>query len=230
MRYRLASFRRSAVHPSPARSPQRVRRLALEASVPQPLRVIMTEPTEPLALHPAQQGELPEKPVAVTLTRWDLVRLNVSLMARIRSTWMLLVVMTLAAGLLHTTIGGLPSTSRAWLVMGLAAAMAAGIGSAAGLVVAVFLVLFCPDPDTTLGRKTYRFEADGLRERTSNNDTIIRWGGVRDVRRIGNFILINVAPGLYHALPRRSFSSPREYQAFWRAAQKLTGAVHSALG
>jgi YcxB-like protein len=190
----------------------------------------MIETTEPMALHLAQQGELPEKPVTVTLTRWDLVRLNVSLMARIRSTWMLLVVMTLAAGLLHASIGGLPGTSRAWLVMGLGVAIAAALGSAAGLVVAVFLVLFCPDPDTTLGDKTYRFEADGLREKTSVNDTIIRWGGVRDVRRIGDFILINVAPGLYHALPRRSFSSPREYQAFWRAAQRLTAGIHPALG
>jgi hypothetical protein len=190
----------------------------------------MIEPTEPVASRLAPDVELPESPITVTLTRWDLVRLNVSLMARIRSTWMLLVVMTLGAGLLHASIGGLPSTARAWLIMSLAVAMAAAMGSGAGLVVAVFLVLFGSDPDTALGDRTYLFEADGLRERTSGNDSIIRWGDVRDVRRIGDFILINVAPGLYHALPRRSFNSPREYQAFWQAAQKLAASVSPALG
>jgi hypothetical protein len=189
----------------------------------------MIEPIEPMALDIAQPLELPEKPISVSLTRWDLVRLNVNLMTRIRSTWLLLVVMMLASALLHTTLGGLPGTTRAWLVMSLAVVMAAAMGSVAGLIVAVLLVLFSTDPSSPLGDRSYSFEADGLREKAPGNDTIIRWGGVRDVRRIGNFILINVAPGLYHALPRRSFSSTREYQAFWRAAQRLTGGADPVL-
>ena len=97
------------------------------------------------------------------------------------------------------------------------------------VIVAVFLALFSSDPSSPLGDRSYSFEADGLREKASGNDTIIRWGGVRDVRRIGNFILTNVAPGLYRALPRRSFSSTREYQAFWQTAQRLAGSADPAL-
>ena len=159
--------------------------------------------------------------VTVRITRWDLLWLNLGVMSRWSRTWLVGLSAGVVAVLLQAWAAEVSAGSRGWLVMGSAVLLTATVAAAAGCVVALGVMLFSPSEGGVLGEHIYTFQDDGLSEQARGSHTLIRWGRVRGVRRRGNFILIHLAPGLYHALPRRSFGSPGEYQAFWRAAQRL---------
>lgn len=166
------------------------------------------------------------KSVSVRLTWWDLVRINVGFMPRLCASWVIGAVVAVGAGVLHQTLAG---PSRAALVLLSAVALAATFASVAGFLAAVAIVLSTPPWfDELLGDHTYTFEREGLRDRTARQETVIEWARVRDVRLTRAFILLEIAPGLLHALPRRSFSSPGEFRAFWRATSQRVRAVASA--
>jgi hypothetical protein len=160
------------------------------------------------------------KTIAVRLTHWDLVRINLGFMPRLWAAWTAGAVLALAAGIVRLSMPDLGSVSRAGLVVLGAVALLATFASMAGFLAAVAIALSTPY-HSLLGEHTYTFQADGLHERSSAKDTLIQWGRVQAVRRLRGFILIMVAPGSCHAVPRRAFASRGEYQAFWRAAQRL---------
>ena len=93
-----------------------------------------------------------------------------------------------------------------------------------GLVTSLLFVLITSNAaNGVLGEHLYSFQVDGLREQTSANDSLVKWGGARAAHRIGGFILISVAPALFHVLPRRCFASVDDYDAFWHMTQRLKG-------
>jgi hypothetical protein len=157
----------------------------------------------------------------VQLTRWDLLWLNVGVMSRWRGAWVAGLSAVIGALVLQARAQSMTGVGRGWLVLASAVLLTAAVASAAGCLVALGVMLFSSREASQLGQHKYTFHDDGLREQTDASDTLIRWGRVRAVRRRGSFILIHVAPGLSHALPRRSFGSPSEFRAFWRAAQRL---------
>lgn len=161
------------------------------------------------------------KTITVRLTHWDLVRINLGFMPRLWAAWTAGAVLALGAGVVRLSMPELGSVSRAGLVVLSAVALVATLASVAGFLAAVAIALSTPY-HSLLGARSYTFQADGLHERSSAQDTLIEWGRVQGVRRLRGFILILVAPGACHALPRRAFASPGEYQAFWRAAQRLS--------
>lgn len=162
---------------------------------------------------PAQSGN----PIRVQLTRWDLVAFNLSVTPRLRVTW---VVWTLIA-LVMTTVQ-LAVGSADWVAAGIVSALGATVASLFGFAVSLVLVLVTANSaNGVLGEHVYTFQADGLREQTSANDTVVKWGGASAMRRTGSFILISVAPALFYVLPRRHFASAAEYDAFWALAQRL---------
>jgi len=160
------------------------------------------------------------KTIAVRLTHWDLVRINLGFMPRLWAAWTAGAVLALGAGIVRLSMPELGSVSRAGLVVLGAVALVATFASMAGFLAAVAIALSTPY-QSLLGDHTYTFQADGLHERSFAKDTLIEWGRVQGVRLSMGFILIVVAPGACHALPRRAFGSPGEYRAFWRAAQRL---------
>ncbi len=157
----------------------------------------------------------------VRITRWDLLRIDVGVMSRWHGAWLAWLGAVVAACLLQAWASEVSGSVRGWLVMGSAVLLTTAIASAAGCLVALGVMLFSTDDARMLGEHQYTFRDEGLRDQAGGGDTLIRWGGVRDVRRCADFILIHVAQGLYHALPRRSFGSQGEYHAFWNTAQRL---------
>jgi hypothetical protein len=163
------------------------------------------------------------KPVTVRLTWWDLARVNLGFMPRLWAIWAVGVALALGAWLVRVSMSDLAESSRGALVVVSAVATVATLASMAGFLCAVAIALTSPASSSELlGDHTYTFQPEGLRDQTSVKDTLIEWGRVREVRRTRSFILINVAPGLCHALPRRSFGSNGEFQAFWQAAERLS--------
>lgn len=167
------------------------------------------------------------KTIVVRLTQWDLVALNVGFMPRVGALWAALLLTAGGAGLTHLLVKDLPGAARAGLVLVAAAALMATLASMAGFLFAVGVASSSP-VDDPLRDRSYTFQPEGLRAQTGGGDVLIEWHRVRGVRLTRRFILIDVAPGLYHALPRRSFRSLREYRAFWSAARRYTSSALSA--
>jgi hypothetical protein len=153
------------------------------------------------------------------------VALNVGFMPRLCAVWLALLLVALGAGLGLVLAGETPGLTRAVLVSVGAVGVAAALASMAGFLFAIGVVASTPASNPLLLDHAYTFQPDGMRTRTGERDVFIEWARVRDVRRTRRYILIDVAPGLYHALPRRSFGSPHEYQACWNAARRYARAM-----
>jgi len=162
------------------------------------------------------------EPVRVDITRWDLVTLNLAITPRLRSTWLAWGFVAACAGGIEIAADGYPTTARAWFGMVTAMLLVATVFSTVMFGITLCAILFMSGTaNGVIGEHIYVFTDHGLREQTSANDTLIRWNGVRDVRRTSRFILIGVSPALYHVLPRRCFESAAKYDEFWRAVRRL---------
>jgi hypothetical protein len=177
-----------------------------------------------MALGQDDELDVNGRTIVVRLTQWDLVALNVGFMPRLCAVWLALLLVALGAGLGLVLLGDTPGLLRAVLVSVGAIGVVAALASVAGFLFAI-IVAGAPAANPLLLDHAYTFQADGLRARTGERDVFIEWARVREVRRTWRYILIDVAPGLYHALPRRSFGSRGEYQAFWNAARRYAQAT-----
>lgn len=72
-----------------------------------------------------------------------------------------------------------------------------------------------------LGVHTYTRTDRGLLERTEWNEGIQLRQGIQSIKRHGNYILFKVNSYLFHMVPRRSFATPDEFEAFWTEANRL---------
>ena len=165
------------------------------------------------------------KTIVVRLTQWDLLALNVGFMPRLLGLWTTLLLASLGGGLTLVLANDLSATARALLVSSVAVALLGALASMAGFLFAIGIISTSPQSNPLLEGRSYQFQPDGLRTRSGERDALIEWSRVRHVRLTPRFILIDIAPGLFHALPRRSFQSPREYQAFWNAVRRYTQAA-----
>jgi hypothetical protein len=165
-------------------------------------------------------------PVTVTVTHSDLVALSLRYSLDVRRGWWVLAVVSVLVGVYFAYQTGVPSTPRAWLIViaiGLLGALAAQVGTVVvGLVSVAFLARKIPG---VLGAHEYTFTDRGLFERTTANETLIKWGGVRSVRRHAGLLEIEVSPAAFHLIPRRAFASDNDYIAFCQHAERLRGAV-----
>jgi hypothetical protein len=169
------------------------------------------------------------KTIVCRLTQWDLLTLNVGFMPRLATLWAGLLLLALGAGFGVVLSDGLSELARTLLVLVSAAALLGALASMAGFLFAIGIVSSSPVDNPLSIDHSYTLGPEGLLTRTGKLDAFIEWSRVRAVRRTRRFILIDVAPGLHHALPRHSFGSSREYQAFWSAARRYTSAALSAL-
>ena len=163
-----------------------------------------------------------EESVAVTLTRWDLVRFHLRLSTSLSLTWRRWLVAAVCVGVFVVWNNGVPTTAISVVATVVLITFVLAAFGVLGLVVSVCVAaLWAGASSGVLGTHTYSFESGGLRERTTANDTLITWGGVRDVHRIGELIVIRISPALYHVLPRRCFDTREAYERFWQLAQRL---------
>ena len=172
-------------------------------------------------MHQSESSEY-GNPIRVRLTRWDLIGFNLLLTPRFRATWVVWTTIALVVAVAQLAFGGVPKSTAGWIAAAIVGVLAATAASVVGFIISlVFVLVTSGSANGVLGEHVYSFQADGLREQTSANDTVVKWGGARDAHRIGAFILINVGPALFHVLPRRCFASAAEYDAFWEMTQRL---------
>ena len=157
-------------------------------------------------------------PIRVNIRRRDLLLLSLWLIPRHRSNYVAWAVLAsiIAAFLVYRR--GIPETARTAAVL----AFASVIGGLGGIVIGCLLsfaqiLVASRRSNGVLGEHTYTLRDDGLHESTEANESLVKWAGLKDVRRTPSYIYVQVAPGLFHVLPRRDFRSLAEYEDFWNA-------------
>jgi hypothetical protein len=158
--------------------------------------------------------------VTTRISRWDLLTFNLLVTPRLAHTWIACGFIATLAGIGFVARQGLPTTPRAFFIVFIAIALAAIAFLFFMLLFILGFVLLSPSHGI-LGEHVYSVQSDGVREQTVANDTLIKWGGAQDLMRTSVFILIRVAPGLFHVLPRRSFTSQAKFDEFWECIQAL---------
>jgi hypothetical protein len=163
-------------------------------------------------------------PIRVNIHRRDLVSLSLWLIPRHLSNYVAWVVLSLVIAAFLMYRRGVPETPR----MAATLAFAAVIGGLGGIVIGCLLsfaqiLVASRKSNGVLGEHTYTLRDDGLHESTAANESLVKWAGLKDVRRTPSYIYVQVAPGLFHVLPRRDFRSPTEFEEFWAALNARLG-------
>lgn len=160
--------------------------------------------------------------VKVDIMRMDLVRFTIRMIPHVRSNWVMWLIV--ATGIVAYVVlrNGWPATSKQYAILVFAAIIGASAAILVGLIMSLLTVLFRSNVyNGILGAHEFTFDDRGLTERTSANETLIKWGGVASVERTSDYIYIFVAPCIAHLIPRRSFPTVEHYEEFWRHAQRL---------
>ncbi|GJL91295.1 YcxB family protein [Hyphococcus sp.] len=164
--------------------------------------------------------------VDVTITRMDLVRVNLYLWPRIKWTWFQVVGLFVVC--VTTTILTLDNFSIDDL--GLIIAISAPIA----VVFSMFVFALCltinvaaASPRTGLGAHHYELKEEGLRESTELNEEISKWKTFDRVWRSKDYILLKKHWAAMHMFPARCFDSRKRYDAFYDAIEARVKAASS---
>jgi hypothetical protein len=144
-----------------------------------------------------------------------------------RCTYISVAVIALAAFALILWKHGSPDTTRDWLIMAVAS-LAGGVGGmVAGTVVSMISILVASTKTNgILGEHRYEIRSDGLFEKTDANESLNRWSGIREIRRLGSFLIFRISDYQFHVVPKRSFESEAAFLEFLENAR---GKWHQAV-
>lgn len=156
--------------------------------------------------------------VTTNIRRSDIVKLNLYFLPRLAANWILVGALTLVAFaflvLTHT-----PATGVSWLTMA-GISVAAGVGGLLGgcLCSLLWVLAVAGERNGVLGRHVYALTKQGLHESTKANEGVQKWSGIQSVHKSAHCIYIRINGYLFHLIPRRSFRSAKQFEAFWQEA------------
>ena len=166
--------------------------------------------------------------VVTDITRIDLIKFNLSLIPRVKSTYIsMLVVITFVFIFLSWT-KGFPETSSDWLAISMGS-IGGGIAAMLfGFAVSIISTAFMSTQSNgVLGKHEYHVTSDGLYEKTSANESLNKWEGIKSISRVGSYILFQISGYLYHVIPKNSFESPEKLEEFILFSKEQWGNVHN---
>jgi hypothetical protein len=159
--------------------------------------------------------------VTATIDRWDLVRLNLYLMPRMRANWIAMAAFTVALFAALTFLGPqriTPAVLLEYLAWSLGGALVAMVF---GSAVCVAWILSVANQKTgVLGPHEYEIRSDGLFERTSANEGLNRWNGIQSVSRSADQIHVRINGYLFHVIPRHGFGSDAEFDQYFEVLRQ----------
>ncbi len=155
--------------------------------------------------------------VEVTVTRRDIARFNLSKLFRLKSNLIVLAFAYFVVGM--GAMKGATSDGQGvdWVVFLVVTLLGGTLLFGAIVIVSLIFVLISSNSQNgVVGPHTYTIEERGLRELTKANDTLNFWSAIRKVDKSSTAISVEIAPWLFHVLPRREFESDEAYEAFFR--------------
>lgn len=159
--------------------------------------------------------------VHTNIKRLDLIHFNLVLLPRLRSTYVAMGMIASVVFVFFLWESGVPKTAPSWMVM-ILASLGGGIGGmVAGTIVAMrFILATSSKSNGILGEHEYELTSEGLLEKTNVNEGLSRWSGIREVRKVGSFVLFRISGYLFHVIPRRSFESEDAFLEFIEKAKR----------
>jgi hypothetical protein len=160
--------------------------------------------------------------ITTNLVRSDLLKLNLSVALRSKGTYYFIFGISLFVLFFSFYKRGLPDSPKLWATVCLIALSSGFLGAALSFATNfVCLLLMSKQSNGVLGIHHYQISEAGLFEKTDANETLTKWSGVLSVKVHGSNLFIQIAPGLFHTIPSRSFSDSKAFIDFANATRKF---------
>jgi hypothetical protein len=158
--------------------------------------------------------------VTVNITRWDMIRLNLWAMYRLKSNLFFMAITS--AAVFASIVSSRPLlTPESWA----AAVTTSLIGGMAVLLFGFFIclinVLFTSSKKSgALGEHLYTITEQGLYGKTRNAESMLKWSGVNSMHKSRDYMYVRVNSYLFHIIPKRAFGSEIMFEEFWNKANE----------
>ncbi|CAD5292321.1 YcxB-like protein [Alteromonas sp. 38] len=160
--------------------------------------------------------------ITTNIVRSDLLKLNLSVALRSKGTYYFILGISLLVLCFSFYKSGLPDSPVLWATAFFIALFSGFLGAAPSFAINVFcLLIMSKQSNGVLGTHIYQISEAGLFEKTDANETLTKWSGVLSVKVHGPILYIQIAPGLFHTIPSRSFSDSKAFIDFANAARKF---------
>jgi len=162
--------------------------------------------------------------VITEISRGDLVRFNLAILPRLKSTYFTMLFIAALAFMWIASDKGMPNTTIDWLGIIIGSVVGGIAGMLAGTLVSFVFILFSSSKTNgTLGHHEYEIGAEGLFEKTPVNESLSKWAGIHEIRVVGPYLVFRISSFLFHIIPKRSFATEQEFVAFIDAARNAWG-------
>ncbi|MDE1465566.1 YcxB family protein [Spartinivicinus poritis] len=167
------------------------------------------------------------KAVTTDIKRLDLIRFNLAVIPRLKSTYMTVLVLTLFVFAYFCWKYGFLNSLSVWKVTVPSAVGGGLFGTLCGVIIStVSILLMSSSKKGVLGKHEYSLSSKGLYEKTVVNESLSKWDGITKVQIVGPYLLFQITGYLFHIVPKHSFDSVDEFNEFaslaaeyWRNAQ-----------
>ncbi|MBD3586081.1 YcxB family protein [Salinimonas sp. HHU 13199] len=160
--------------------------------------------------------------VSVDIKKSDIVKLNIWLALKSKGTYSLIALVFAILWVYAIFKHGIPNTTEKWLVTFLIALISGLTAAILGLATNLLQILLSSSvANGVLGLHEYEISDGGLYEKTAVNETKTSWNGIIGIRKLRHYMLIQIAPGLFHVIPDSSFVSEEEFSNFYSASRKF---------
>jgi hypothetical protein len=166
--------------------------------------------------------------INVEITKSDLIRLNLSLIPRMKSTYTTIVAIGIFVFGFLVWLKGFPDTRNHWIAITFGS-VGGGIGGmlAGALISFITIALSGTKNNGVLGQHEYEITSEGLFERISANEGLNKWSGINELRISGSYALFQISGYLFHVIPRRSFGSEQNFNEFVKLAKDRWESAHN---
>lgn len=153
--------------------------------------------------------------VTTNINKMDLIRFNLAILPKLRSTYITILVIALLAFGFICWKNGIPQTTNNWIAALVGSLSGGFFGMLFGVVFSMISILFMSsEKNGILGEHEYTILPEGLHEKTSANEGLSKWSGIVKVKVAGPYLLFQISGYLFHIVPVRSFESKESFNEY----------------
>lgn len=151
------------------------------------------------------------------IRRLDIVKMNLYLLPRLRSNWIVLTVIWILLFMTEISKLGIPNK-----IILLLLCLLCSLAGALFILLTLFSIgtiisMLSPQIGGIIGAHEYEIMEKGFLEKNGNAETLSYWYSIRSIVLAGSYIYIRVSALLFMIVPRRGFASEQDFDNFYRA-------------
>lgn len=166
--------------------------------------------------------------VNTDIKKIDLIRFNLIILPRLKSSYIMILAISLLVFTYITWTSGLPQSSKGWLGIFFSSVAGGVIGLLCGFVFSMVSILFMSSKNNgILGKHEYTLTPEGLYEETKANNGLSKWEGINKVYIVSSYILFQISGYLFHIVPKSSFESSEAFNKYATASIEYWRTAHN---